>query len=236
MSEWKSKRFWEKASSVPSERGFRVQLDGRPVKTPAKAPLEVPTENLASAIAAEWDAQEETIDPNSMPCTQSANAAIDKVSVQREEVAALIAAYGDSDLLCYRADGPVELVEQQNLAWNPLLNWTDSVLNAPLSSLSGVIHVPQASNSLATLRAEVRAQDNFALTALHDLVSLSGSLIIGLAALRDFQPIKTLWSLSRIDEDWQIAQWGEDEEATATASRKKAAFLHAKRFFDLSRS
>ncbi|WP_297538706.1 ATP12 family protein [Roseovarius sp.] len=235
MSEWKAKRFWKEAGVVEEEGGFGVRLDGRAVRTPAKAALIVPTRALAEAIAAEWNAQEGKIDPGTMPFTRSANAAIDKVARQKSEVAEMLAAYGDSDLVCYRATGPVELIEKQAAAWNPLLDWTESVLSAKLLVVEGVVHVPQDAAALARLRAHVDALDIWALTAFHDLVSLSGSLVIGFAALDGFYPVETLWSLSRVDETWQAEQWGSDEEAEEMAARKQSDFIHAKRFYDLSR-
>ena len=235
MSEWKAKRFWKEAGVVEEEGGFGVRLDGRAVRTPAKAALIVPTRALAEAIAAEWDAQEGKIDPGTMPYTRSANAAIDKVARQKSEVAEMLAAYGDSDLICYRATSPVELIEKQAAAWNPLLDWTESVLSAKLLVVEGVVHVPQDAAALARLRAHVDALDLWALTAFHDLVSLSGSLVIGFAALDGFYPVETLWNLSRVDETWQAEQWGSDEEAEEMAARKQSDFIHAKRFYDLSR-
>ncbi|MGK8234550.1 ATP12 family chaperone protein [Roseovarius sp. MS2] len=235
MSEWKVKRFWTEAGVVEEGDGFGVRLDGRAVRTPAKAVLSVPTRALAEAIAAEWDAQEGKIDPGTMPFTRSANAAIDKVAHQKSEVAEMLAAYGDSDLICYRAVSPSELVEKQAAAWNPLLDWTESVLSAKLLAVEGVVHVPQDVQAMARLRAHVDALDIWALTAFHDLVSLSGSLVIGFAALDGFYPVKTLWDLSRVDETWQAEQWGSDEEAEEMAARKQSDFIHAKRFYDLSR-
>ncbi|QIE46662.1 ATPase [Pseudohalocynthiibacter aestuariivivens] len=235
MSDWKAKRFWKKAQVTDEVGGYGVALDARPVNTPGKLRLIVPTRAMAEAIAAEWDAQEEHINPNTMPVTRSANSALEKVGVQHGAVADMIADYGDSDLLCYRATSPQELVARQAAGWDPLLAWADSELDVRLAVHPGVMHQSQNPEMLQKLRTEVHAQDNFALTALHDLVSLSGSLIIGLAAQRESQPIETLWKLSRIDEDWQTELWGEDDDANAQTARKAEAFLHAKRFFDLSR-
>lgn len=236
MSEWKAKRFWTSAAVVDLADGFTVHLDGRAVKTPAKTPLIVPTRAMAAAIAAEWDAQEGAIDPRTMPVTRSANAAIDKVAVQHAEVAQMIADYGDSDLLCYRAPGPAELTLRQAQMWDPLLDWAADALGVRLSTACGVIHVPQDPATLAQLSARVHALDPFALAAFHDLVSLSGSLILGFAAMLDHRPADEIWSLSRLDEEWQIEQWGSDEEAEIMAETKRSAFLHAKIFHDLSRA
>lgn len=235
MAEWSVKRFWKEASAQEVEGGWQVVLDGRPVRTPAKAPLVVPSRALADAIAAEWDAQVERVDPSTMPLTRSANAAIDKVSAQFEEVAGLIAAYGETDLCCYRAEGPQQLCTQQADAWDELLAWSGEAFNAPLEVTVGVVPRAQPAPSLAALQSEVRKLDAFALTALHDLVSISGSLLIGLAALRERLPIDELWRRSRIDETFQESQWGVDEEAAVTAAYKREEFLHAERFYQLSR-
>lgn len=236
MSEWKAKRFWTAASVVLIDGGFTVHLDNRAVKTPAKTPLIVPTRAMAAAIAAEWDAQDGQIDPRTMPVTRSANAAIDKVAVQHPEVAQMIADYGDSDLLCYRAPGPVELIERQAQMWDPLLDWAEATLGVRLSTATGVVHVPQDHRHLTELSARVHAMDNFTLAAFHDLVSLSGSLILGFAVLMDHRSADEIWHLSRLDEEWQIEQWGADEDAAAMAETKRLAFLHAKFFLDLARS
>lgn len=236
MSEWKLKRFWKAAGADtdPGEVGYRVLLDGRPVRTPAKALLAAPTRAMALAIAAEWDAQEAEIDPTTMPMTRAANAAIDKVAVQRAEVADMLAAYGDSDLLCYRAEAPEELVARQAEAWDPALDWAAAELGARLEVFVGVIHAPQPPEALARLAREVHGLTAFQLAAFHDLVSLSGSLVLGLAAARGWREADALWAMSRIDETWQEEQWGYDEEAAEAAEVKARAFLDAKRFFDLS--
>ncbi|WP_299680463.1 ATP12 family protein [uncultured Roseobacter sp.] len=234
MSEWKAKRFWTAAEVTEGAEGFGIALDGRPVKTPAKRALQAPTRALAEAIAAEWAAQGDVVDPLSMPFTRTANAAIDKVAVQQAEVAEMLAAYGDSDLLCYRAEQPAELVERQAAAWDPLLDWAAETLGARLHPRVGVMHAPQDPDALARLSAEVKALPVFQLTAFHDLVSLSGSLILGFAAAQDLKTIKALWDISRLDEIWQAEQWGQDEEAEAAAAVKFTAFQHAKAVFDLT--
>ncbi|MGD9863199.1 MAG: ATP12 family chaperone protein [Pseudodonghicola sp.] len=234
MSEWKSKRFWDEATVAEQDGGYHVLLDGRLVKTPAKAVLILPTREMAEAVAAEWAAQEGVIDPGTMPFTRSANAAIDKVRIQHAEVADMLADYGDSDLLCYRADRPQELADRQAALWDPALDWAAQALGVRLTAHSGVIHQPQAAEGQARLRALVHALDPFQLAAFHDLVSLSGSLILGFAAARDWRDADAIWQLSRLDELWQQEQWGRDDEAEATAELKRAAFLHAKKFFDFS--
>lgn len=235
MTDWKAKRFWKEATVETADGGFTVHLDGRPVRTPLKSALIVPTARLAQEIAAEWDAQEGIIDPLSMPHTRSANSAIDKVAPQHDAVAQMLADYGDSDLLCYRAPAPTELIARQAEHWDPLLDWAERRLGARLHTATGVIHVPQDPKTLARLSGRVHGLDAFALTGFHDLVSLSGSLILGFAAMLDHRPVDEIWKLSRVDEDWQSEQWGVDDEAVAMAETKRSAFVHAKTFHDLSR-
>ena len=189
---------------------------------------------MADAVAAEWDAQEKEVDPASMPFTRSANAAIDKVRIQHGEVADMLADYGDSDLLCYRATHPQALQDRQASEWDPALDWAAEALSARLIPVAGVLHQPQPDTALSTLRQRVHALDAFQLAAFHDLVSLSGSLILGFAAALNWRNPGEIWRISRLDENWQIEQWGHDEEAHLVAETKKAAFLHAKRFFDMS--
>lgn len=233
MSDWKPKRFWKQAHAIGCDDGYTVHLDGRPVRTPAKAALVVPTRAMAEAIAQEWDAQTDAIDPRTMPVTRGANAAIDKLRVQRAEVVTLLAEYGGSDLLCYRAHAPESLVLRQAEAWDPMLRWADETLNVRLRVGLGVMHVAQDSDALDRLQSELAAFDDFALAALHDLISLSGSLILALAVIRDAIPPEEAWLRSRVDERWQAEQWGEDEEAAAAELIKRAAFLDAERFYRL---
>lgn len=235
MSNWALKRFWKEARVDLVEGGFAVRLDGRPVRTPAKTPLVVPTLAMAEAIAAEWDAQEGAVKPLTMPVTRSANAALDKVAVQFDEVADLISAYGGSDLLCYRATGPERLIARQAKAWDPLLDWAATALQAPLVVTAGVVPVPQPEASLARLSARVSGFTAFELTAVHDLVSITGSLVLGLAVTDARLEPDAAWTLSRIDETWQAELWGRDEDAEATEVQRRAGLLHAGRFYRLCR-
>ncbi len=233
MSEWKAKRFWEEVSVYPTEAGFAVKLDARSVRTPSKALLRLPTLSLAEALAEEWRAVDEVIRPETMPLTRACNSAIDKVSPQFPDVVDLLAGYGGSDLLCYRADSPAELVARQAEAWDPWLHWSASTLGALMVVTTGVIPRDQPAESLAVLRNSVQAREPFALTGLHDLVVLSGSLVLGLAVADGALEGSTAWDLSRIDEDWQAEQWGHDSEAAASASAKRQSFLEAESFLRL---
>ena len=233
-SEWKAKRFWKEVTVVPEDGGLAVELDGRGVKTPAKASLVLPTQAMAMAVAAEWKAQTGVINPEEMPFTRSANAAIDKVRHQHGEVADMLAGYGDSDLLCYRTDNPEALVRRQAREWDSALDWALGALGAKLAVHSGVIHHPQAPEDLARLSTRVHELSDFQLAGFHDLVSLSGSLVLGFATAMDWRDADAIWKLSQLDEIWQQEKWGADEEAQAMTEVKRQAFLHAKRFYDAS--
>lgn len=233
MSGWTAKRFWTTATVEPEGSGWAVRLDGRAVKTPAKAPLIVPTRAMACAIAAEWDAQDGVVKPDTMPVTRAANSAIDKVTPQFDAVAEMLADYGGTDLLCYRAEAPAPLAARQAAAWDPLLDWAAHSLGARLVPVFGVVPVPQDPASLDRLAQQVRGFDPFRLTALHDLVAISGSLVIGLAVASGRIPVDQGWMISRIDEHWQAEQWGADAEAEATEAVKRTAMQDAARFLHL---
>jgi len=236
MTGWAIKRFWTQTHVTPADGGFAVTLDIRPLRTPAKALLILPTHALATLVAAEWQAQTGKVDPRQMPMTRMANSAIDKVRPQHAEVAALLAAYGATDHLCYRAETPAELAARQARAWDPVLDWAAAALGARLNTGPGIIPVAQNPDAIAHLHARVTALDPFALAAFHDLVSLSGSLILGFGVATGAYDPAHAWQLSRIDEDWQQEVWGDDADASATAALKAAAFLDAARFFLLSQT
>ncbi|MGV6839688.1 MAG: ATP12 family chaperone protein [Planktomarina sp.] len=227
MSEWAPKRFWTQTQTVEVEGGYTVHLDGRTVKTPAKADLIVPTQALADEIATEWDAQEEKIDPLTMPFTRAANAAIDKVIPQKTEVAMMLAEYCGTDLLCYRAAAPQKLVDMQLQAWEPLLAWAKDTYGLSFNLAEGVMHVAQPEDTLERARNIVANQGVYDLTALHELISLSGSFVIGLAAQDAAFDINDLWNASIIDESYQAQTWGADEEAEELLQNKATAFLNA---------
>lgn len=231
MSGWANKRFWKVTEVGKVDGGYEVLLDGRKLRTPAKSELIVPSSEIAQKIAHEWDVQEDVVDPDSMPVTRMANSAIDKVAPQFELVAEMIAAYGGTDLLCYRADSPKELVAHQEVVWTPYLDWAKAEFDAALIHGAGVMHITQSEQSIANLRARVFAFSSFELAAFHDLVAISGSLVLGLAAVAKREDPKTIWEVSRLDEIWQESQWGEDEEAVAFAQTKLRGFLEAYDFF-----
>lgn len=235
MSDWKAKRFWDTVTVDEADKGYAILLDGRPVRTPSKTQLIVPTTALAEVIQGEWQAQEDVIDPLSMPFTRSANSAIDKVSPQRKAVAQMLAEYGESDLLCYRATDPRELVARQSEALDPILDWVAARYEATLNVAQGVMHIAQPQASTQKLADEIHKLDAFEMAGFHDLVIITGSLVLALAVIDDHLSPDDAWTLSRIDESWQIEQWGEDDEASRVAEAKRLDLTRAAEFFFLSR-
>jgi chaperone required for assembly of F1-ATPase len=214
------------------DAGYTVHLDGRAVKTPAKNLLVVPSQTLAALIAAEWDAQTGMVNPETMPMTRRANSALEKVAPNRAEVIDELAGYGASDLLCYRADAPIELAARQAAGWQPWLDWAARDLAAPLRIGQGIVPIDQPRESLACLRAAVAQFDHFGLAGLHDLVAITGSLVLGLAMARGHLPADQGFALSRIDEAWQAQHWGIDAAAAQIESSKAAALRDALTFLN----
>ncbi|MEO1613500.1 MAG: ATP12 family protein [Pseudomonadota bacterium] len=189
-----------------------------------------------SRLGDERRAQEAEVKPAEMPVTKAVNSAIDRTSVEYEGVVEMVAGYGGSDLLCYRAEGPEGLIARQAAAWDPLLVWAVEALGARLMTTTGVMHALQPEDGQRALRAAVAAHDPFELTGLYDLVALSGSLVIGLAVSAGRLAPEDGWAISRIDETWQEEFWGVDEEAVKVAARKSGEFAAAARFVELARA
>lgn len=227
-----AKRFY-KDVSVGDAAPFQILLDGRPIKTPKKRPLALPARALAEAIAEEWRAQAEFIDPTRMPLTRFANTAIDAVADTLDAVANDIIAYANSDLVCYRAVTPEELVERQAEHWDPIVAWANETLGGEFHVVSGVMHVAQLEASLAAVSKALQPHDAFRLTGLHVLTTLTGSALIALALGRDWLSADAAWKAAHVDEDYQISLWGEDAEAAARRRGRRAEFDSANRFLTL---
>ena len=210
--------------------------NGRPVSTPARQPCLVPVAAMAEAIAREWDAQEGEVRPLEMPMTRTAATCIDRVLPNVAEVRANISAYGETELLCYRADQPAALNLRQREGWDPVLGWAAERFDATLNTGHGIMHIAQPRSALTRLAEEVGRSDPWRLTALSELTTISGSLILALAVLHGRLDAPEAWRLSRIDEQWNIEQWGEDAEAAAQAARREAEFLHSAAVLDLLRA
>lgn len=231
------KRFYKRASSVSVDKGFAIELDGRPVKTPARNPLQLPTSQLAEAIAAEWAAQGEEIDPATMPLTALAQGALDQVAHERARIVGRIAAFSDSDMLYYRGDESQQaLADHQAEKWDPLMGWARTRYDVSFVLTRGIMHQSQSEQTITRLSEAVEAQDNFTLAAMLSLVGLAGSLIAVLALVEGAYDADTLWPLMNLEELWQEQQWGSDDLATQTRAIKQAEFLAAVQFLDLSRT
>jgi chaperone required for assembly of F1-ATPase len=236
MSGWARRRFWTAAHPRAEAAGFGVSLDARVLRTPAKAALIVPTEALARAIAAEWDAQGAEVRPETMPMTRMANSAIDRVGAVRAEVVAEIARYGGSDLLCYRAESPPGLAARQAAAWDPALEWARARHGAALVVTQGIVHAAQPAEALERLAAAVAVHDAFGLVGLHDLVAITGSLVLGLGVAEGWIDVDRAFDVAHVDESWQAELWGEDDEAAAARQMRREALRDAARFLHAARA
>ncbi|MFZ5608417.1 MAG: ATP12 family chaperone protein [Pseudomonadota bacterium] len=228
-----AKRFYKNAAAVPQGAGFAMTLDGRPVKTPAKRALVVPSLALAEAMAAEWLAQNETILPASMPLNRLANTAIDRVSAALAETRAEILRFGATDLLCYRADSPDALVKAQAQAWDPLIAWLGNVHGIRLHTAKGVTPIAQPDAAARGLAALLAPCDAFALTGLGSIAAAAGSLIIALAVQAGVLDSEAAWAAASVDEAFQRARWGEDEEHGAMLAARRGDLTAAARFLKL---
>lgn len=222
------KRFYKDVAFAEIEEGFVIQLDGKPVRTPGKAFLTLPTSNAAALVVAEFSAQQEVIDPVSMPVLRIVNSAIDGVAPDMLAVLEDIKRYSGSDLVCYRAEAPQELVERQAAAWDPVLNWARSVLGAEFLLAKGVMHVAQPQTSLDAVGAWLeQRQDPFWLAAIHVMTTLSGSALISLAIDAEALTPDHAWAAAHIDEDWNSEKWGNDAEAVARRHTRDHDFTAA---------
>lgn len=224
------KRFY-KAVTIGADNG--ILLDGRPVRTPGRALLAPPGAQLAEAIADEWAAQADVIDPRAMPLTGLANAAIDRIAPAQESFAHGLAVYGESDLLCYRAAGPAPLVRRQTELWDPILDWARARYDIAFEVTSGITHKPQPPDTIARLAAAVGTRDPFELAGLSPLVTVSGSLVIALALAEGALSLTAAWAAASLDEQWQLDQWGEDDEAVKALAARRADFAAGSRFLSL---
>lgn len=213
------RRFWTTVELRPEPTGFGITLDGRPLRTPARNPLILPTEALAERVAEDWRTQGEIVRPDTMPATRLAQTAIDRVSQAMDEVADQIAAYAGSDALCYFAEAPRGLALRQEAAWGPWLSWAELTEGLVFIRTEGIAHRPQLPETVGRVRDQARALDPFRLTALATAVPLFGSAILGLALLKGAVSGDEAFDLSRLDEAWQEEQWGVDEEAAERTGR-----------------
>jgi chaperone required for assembly of F1-ATPase len=236
MSSRTIKRFYQQAMSATVVGGYGVELDGRPIRTPGKAPLVLPSLALAEALAAEWAAQVEVVEPEAMALTSLACTAIDRVRPRRDEVAGEVADYGRTDGLCYRADRPPDLVARQDATWQPLLDWAALALDAPLTATTGILLVDHPDSSLAALGRAVAAHDDLELAALASAVKASGSLIIALALSHGRIDPEGAFQAAELHESHQIELWGDDPEAARRRASVRVDLDAAGLFLTLLRS
>ena len=230
------KRFYKTAAVEIDGDGFRIHLDGRPVRTPGKAVLAVTSKPLAEAIASEWQQQGAEIDPATMPLTRILNSAIDGVSARLDEVKADIVAYAGSDLVCYRAEAPPQLVAEQARAWDPILTWAKDELGARFLVASGIMPVTQSVRASEAIAAAVAGLMPLEAAAIHTMVTLTGSALIALAHAQGRLGLAEAWAAAHVDEDWQIRQWGEDAEAKERRRRRLEEMKAASRILELLRA
>lgn len=229
------KRFWTSVDIVPGPDGHVVALDGRPVRTPGRLALALPTLAMAEAIADEWRAVVGDIDPRAMPLTGLANVAIERITPDPAPFAANLASYAQSDLLCYRAESPEPLVARQQAAWDPILDWARGRYDIHVEVTHGIIHRAQSPLTLARLGEAVANRAPFELAGLSPIVTVTGSLIAALALIEGAAEADAVWRAANVDEDWQAEQWGSDDWALATQAAHRADFDAGVRLLSLLR-
>jgi len=227
------KRFYEEAASGADQGGFTVLLDGKPIKTPAGQKLIVPSAALAAALAEEWAAQGQTIVPASMPLMQLVSTAIDRIPLTRTQVTGFVTGFGESDVLCYRAEQPEDLISLQAERWQPWLDWAARDLDAPLAVATGVVPIVQDEASLTALRHQIERADDWTLTALQSLAPCLGSLVLSLAVVEGRLGAEQAFELSRLDETFQAERWGVDSEAKVRTDGLRQEVLAAARLLEL---
>lgn len=223
------KRFWQTVAVTP-DRG--IALDGRPVRTPGRVPLLLPTDALADAVADEWRGVGDTVDPRAMPLTGLSNAAIDRIAPDPAGFAIGLAAYGETDLLYYRADSPDDLVARQVAEWDPLLGWAMARYDVHFETVAGILHRPQPAATVRRLSEAVAAFDAWTLAGLSPVVTITGSLVAALALFENGADADAVWQAATLDERWQAEQWGTDPLAAAALANRRADYDAAVRFLD----
>ncbi|MEQ1522975.1 MAG: ATP12 family protein [Aestuariivirga sp.] len=225
------KRFY-KSVAVTDQLG--IALDGRTVKTPLKAALVLPNRALAEAVAAEWDAQVDVINPHAMPLTKLANTAIDRAIPERPKIAAEILEFAGSDMVCYRAEAPVGLVLRQTAHWDPIMAWARSELNVSFAEVSTITHKRQLPAALKAMEIHITSLDPFSFVAVHNLTTLTGSALLAAMVASGKIPLDAAWLVANVDEDWQIETWGQDAEANSRRAGRFNEFSACVRFVNLA--
>ncbi len=218
------KRFYKTVDVHAGAAGFRVELDGRPIRSPGGNHLTVPTRDLGEAVAEEWRRQAELIDPATMPLTRLVNSALDAVCREADRVRADIVNYAGNDLLLYRAASPDELIERQNTIWGPIVGWAEKRLAGRFLLAAGIVHVEQSPETLTAFEKALAPVDPLSLTAVHVITTLTGSALLALAVLERHLTADAAWAAAHMDEDWNMDLWGRDEEALARRETRFAEY------------
>lgn len=226
------KRFYK---SVAATDQLGIALDGRSVKTPLKAPLVLPTRALAEAVAAEWDAQIDVINPHAMPLTKLANTAIDRAISEKSKIVAEILEFAGSDMICYRAESPAGLVQRQKTHWDPIIAWAKTDLKAGFTVVNTITHKRQSPTTLQALEVHIEWLDPFSLVGVHNLTTLTGSALLAVMLAVGKIPTEAAWRAANLDENWQIEAWGEDDEAMARRTERLNEFSASVKFVNLAR-
>ena len=230
------RRFYKEVGIERIDEGYLIQLDGKIVKTPAKDRLVVMNKPMALAIVEEWDAQEEHIDPETMMLTKLANTAIDRVRGREHEIITEIVKYISSDLLCYRSESPKELVIRQCETWDTLLNRFEKELGIKLETVSGIMYAEQSEEALENAYKHLQSFDIYALSAIHNITTMLGSAVLAVSLANQYITLEDAWHAAHIDEDWQIEQWGSDEEAAARRQNRLREMRLTAQFLELTHS
>jgi len=230
------KRFYKDASVGERDGRWHVLLDGRAVKTVGGNPQALPTRALAEAMAAEWAAQSEEIDPAAFPFRDLADYAADVVTARPEDAVAAILPYGETDTLCYRAEDGHALRREQDLVWEPLLRAAEARHALSFVRVGGIMHQPQPAATRARIVELLSEMGPYQLAALQTVTALAASFTLGLAALEPGADLGALWNAANLEEDWQAERWGRDAEAEARRETRRKAFLAAAEFATLARS
>lgn len=230
----KPKRFYKEVSVTFDEELYNILLDGRIVKTPMKTTFGVKTEALAKAIAAEWEAQVEVIDSETMILTKLANTGIDRVATRRGEIIAELTSYGGSDLVCYRAVDPFSLADKERQIWDPFLDWFKSEHNISFKLGTGIVHVAQDAEDLVKFSALYDRFDEFELTALHNITTMVGSAVLPISLVLGDWSFDDVWTAAHVEEDFQKERWGTDEQAEARREGRFKEFQKTYEFYKLA--
>ena len=231
-----AERFFKQAQVIQNGHLFKIALDDRIVRTPAGTDLYLPNLKLANAVALEWQAQKIKISPSTMPLMQLACTVIDHVIPNRDQIISQTLFYADADLLCYRSDAPLDLESLQEEIWQPILDWADDVLSAPLVSVKGITHVEQPANSLSVLCTHLEKSHDWELAGISKMTQVMGSLVLALAVLHNHVDWEEAFQVSILEEKYQMERWGETPEAIDIRNAKLEEVRQAAKFVELLRS